>query len=195
MSVFYKFTTSGIGNVIVGRLFPFKTTGQIASESGDSKFTTNELKPPLVGGYYNTSLILETMDGERIIMPEAAVTVNKAKKIVTTDLVSGKGTVKEYISDKDIQLTIVVGIVATDEEWNIIDAYPEQGVKDLKRILDRNESINIYSQFLALFDLNGGLLKVVIEDYSLHQETAYNRQVFTIKAISDYDHILYSEED
>lgn len=195
MSVFYKFTTSGIGNVIVGRLFPFKTTGQIASESGESHFKTEKTKMPLVGAYYDTSLILKTRDGEQIIIPEAAATVVKKKIIVKTPLVSGNGTIKEYISEKDIELTIIVGIVAIDDEKNIIDAYPEDEIKKLRKILDRKESINIVSPFLSLFEIDGGSLNVVIEEYKVTQQTAYNREVFTITAVSDYDHTLYADEN
>jgi hypothetical protein len=195
MNVYYQFTTTGLGSALKGRLFPFKSSVQDQSINGNSDFTTNKLKMPLVGAYYMSPLLLQTMDGERINIPEAAVTLIKSKEIKTTPLVSGNGTIKEFISDKDIDITIIVGIVATDEEGNIIDAYPEKGIKDLQKILDKKESILIFSSFLSLFEIDGGSLKVVITEYSLSQQTAYNRQVITIKATSDFDHILYAEED
>lgn len=184
MSLYYKFTSSGLDTVVKSKIYPLHST-----------VGSTQLKMPLVAAFYITPLMLQTIDGERITIPEAVVSLTKAKEIKKTTVVAGNGTVKEYISDKDVSLNIVLGIVATDDEGNIVDAYPEKGVKDLQKILDKKESIMMFSSFLSLFEIDGGFLKVVIDEYTVIQETAYNRQVFTIKATSDYDHTIYAEED
>lgn len=195
MSFYYKFTSSGLDTVVKSRVYPLHSTVGRNQEPGNSEMVTNKIRMPLVSAFYITPLMLQTIDGERITIPEAVVSLTKSKEIKKTTVVAGNGTVKEYISDKDISLNIVVGIVATDDEGNIIDAYPEKGVKDLQKILDKKESIMMFSSFLSLFEIDGGFLKVVIDEYTVIQETAYNRQVFTIKATSDYDYTIYAEED
>ena len=49
------------------------------------------------------------------------------------------------------------------------------------------------SDFLKLFDLDGGELGIVVKNYTVHQDTHLNRQVFEIQALSDYDYNLLIE--
>lgn len=195
MNLYYKFTTTGLDTAIKGKVYSLQSTVKDDHGNGDSSFTTNKLKMPLYGGFYATPLFLQTLDGIGLTIHEAIATITKSKEIKSTPLVAGKGTVKEYISDKDIDLSIIIGIVATDDQGNIVDEYPESGIKDLQKILDRNESILVFSSFLSLFGIDGGSLKVVVTEYSLTQQTAYNRQTITIKAVSDFDNTIYSVEN
>lgn len=195
MNIGYRFTSSGLDIAVKSAIYPLKSTVADSTGSSNSNMVTNKLKMPLVSAFYITPLLLQTIDGDRITIPEAVVSLTKSKEIKTTPIVSGNGTIKEYISDKDVDLNIVVGIVATDDEGNIIDAYPEKGIKELQKILDRKESIMLFSSFLSLFEIDGGSLKVVITEYTVVQQTAYNRQVFSIKATSDYDHTIYAEDN
>jgi hypothetical protein len=118
----------------------------------------------------------------------------KRKRIVSTAVVGGSGTVKEFIGDDDMSIDITVGIVATDGAGNIIDEYPENEVYRLIDLLDA-KTIDIYSPFLDLFDLDGGMFKIVVTDYGVTQSTHTNRQVVTINALSDYDYTIYYEEN
>ena len=124
MSLYYQFTTTGLDSAIKGKIYPLKSIVSSDQADGNSSFVTNKLKMPLFGGFYITPLFLQTLDGVGLTIPEAIVTLTKSKDIKATQLVAGNGTVKEYISDKDIDLSIVVGLVATDDQGNIVDEYP-----------------------------------------------------------------------
>jgi hypothetical protein len=184
----YKFVASGIGNVVKANVYP------LARPSA--------LKAPVVypsgymGKFVTIPIVLRSQKtGKELSIPEALVTLTRKKKIVSTQVVGGNGTVKEFISDDDMDVTIVLGIVATDEDGNIIDEYPEAGIRDLREILDERNSIDITSDFLKLFDIDGGSdCRIVVTDYSMTQETHSNRQVVNITALSDYDYTIYSEE-
>jgi hypothetical protein len=168
---------------------------------------------PLVGtvaGNATTGIALEEMLGKNIIVPialraggakepplyipEAIVSIRKRKNIVSTMVVGGSGTIKEFISDEDMDIEITAGVVATDIANTIIDEYPEQNLHKLMNILDSKKGIEVWSPFLELFDLDGGYFKMVVEEYSMVQSTHTNRQQVSIKAVSDYDYTIFSEE-
>jgi hypothetical protein len=131
--------------------------------------------------------------GKVIHIAEAIVNITKKKYIVSTRIVGGAGTVKEFIGEDDMAVDIVLGIAATDELGNIIDEYPEAQMRDLIEMLDMTR-IDVYSPFLELFDLDGGLLKLVVTDYSVSQSTHTNRQAVSINAITDYDYVIFEQE-
>jgi isopentenyl diphosphate isomerase/L-lactate dehydrogenase-like FMN-dependent dehydrogenase len=141
-------------------------------------------------GIFNAIKGMGAYSGERIIMDEAVISLQKTKSIVTTQIVGGTGTVKEYISDADIDITISAALVATDYADNIIDEYPEEGIKQLRKVIDTPETIKATSKFLELFEID----RMVIKEVSITQATHSNRQEITIKALSDYDYTIYNEE-
>ncbi|MDR0546314.1 MAG: DUF6046 domain-containing protein [Dysgonamonadaceae bacterium] len=195
----YKFVFSSAGFLVKQAVYPL---AGIESNTPNDKgnWATEDLKIPVVpmgvsGRFYSLPVILQSADtSEYVELPEAVVSITKSKKIVTTDIVGGNGTVKEFISDNDIEINIFVGIVSVDDAGNIIDKYPAEGVKALCSILDRREAIRITSDFLELFDIDGGYFHAVITDYSITQQTHSNRQEVTIKALSDYDYTIGYEE-
>ena len=63
----------------------------------------------------------------------------------------------------------------------------------LRKLLDEPERLDIVSPFLERFDLDGGDFGIVVESYSVKQDTASNRQVVEITAVSDYDYNLLVE--
>ena len=74
------------------------------------------------------------------------------------------------------------------------DVYPDKGVEKLRKLLDEPNRLEVVSDFLKLFDLDGGEFGIVVKSYSVNQETHTNRQVFSITAVSDYDYNLFIEE-
>jgi len=119
---------------------------------------------------------------------------------VATPVLNGKGTVKEMITDGDLDLTITLAVVSGSAEGDFdnsitesYDTYPYNGVERLRKLLDEPERLDVVSDFLNLFDLDGGELGIVVKSYSVHQNTHLNRQVFEIQALSDYDYNLLIE--
>lgn len=161
---------------------------------------------PLVSGkdLYGRDIVVPlTIKGkaDQIYLPEAVVNISRERNIVATPVLNGKGTVKEMITDGDLSLSISVAIMSNsddgkyDENLSVFnDLYPYKGVERFRRLLEEPNRLDIVSDFLKLFDLDGGDLGIVVKSYSVNQETHLNRQVFEIQAISDYDYNLLIEE-
>ncbi|MEG1574387.1 MAG: DUF6046 domain-containing protein [Bacteroidales bacterium] len=161
-----------------------------------------EMPYPLVSGndLYGRSLIVPLYlrsTSDEIYFPEAVVSVSRARNIVTTPVLNGRGTVKELITDGDIELSLSLAVVSTADDGSYdapaasaADVYPYKGVERLRKLLDTPERLDVVSDFLALFDLDGGDFGIVIKNYKVQQDTHLNRQVFEVEALSDYDYDL-----
>lgn len=196
-NVNFKFIASGLGHIVKANIYPLVPVVE-QEITANGNFVTHNIKQPIVdvyGKYVIMPLVLKTKEGKSLSIPEAIVNITKRKIITQTQLVGGNGTIKEYICDDDMDISIAVGIVAADQEGNIIDEYPFEGIKQLREILDLKESIDVTSDFLKIFDLDGGDFKIVVSEYTIQQSTAYNRQVVDIKAVSDYDYTIKYFED
>lgn len=160
---------------------------------------------PLVSGedLFGRDLIVPlTLKGSRdtLRFQEAVVNVSRSRNIVATPVLNGRGTVKEMITDGDLDLTITLAVVSGSKDGDFdgtstesYDVYPYNGVERLRKLLDEPERLDVVSDFLKLFDLDGGELGVVVKSYTVHQDTHLNRQVFEIQALSDYDYNLLIE--
>lgn len=160
---------------------------------------------PMVSGrdLFGRDLIVPlTIKGSEDTMrfQEAVVNVSRSRNIVATPVLNGRGTVKEMITDGDLDLTITLAVVSGSAEGDFdnsitesYDTYPYNGVERLRKLLDEPERLDVVSDFLKLFDLDGGELGIVVKSYSVHQDTHLNRQVFEIQALSDYDYNLLIE--
>lgn len=157
----------------------------------------------LLGKDLIVSLTMKS-DNYEFTFKEAVVNVTRERTIVATPVLNGKGTVKEMITDGDFKVSIQLAVVSNttagdfdggeDDECPIYDVYPYNGVEQVRRMLDEHCRINIVSDFLKLFDLDGGDFGIVVESYSISQETHTNRQVIDIEAVSDYDYDLLIEQ-
>jgi hypothetical protein len=209
--IFYL-ATGGLGDIAKRNLYRLVPVLD-DSRQGSSVPYYHEIKQPLVGmvaGNATTGMTVGEMLGKNVIVPivlrsngtkeeplyipEAIVSITKRKNIVSTPVVGGSGTVKEFISDEDMEIEITAGIVASDLSGNIIDEYPEDKMHDLMNIIDSKKGIEVWSPFLELFDLDGGYFKMIVTDYTVVQSTHTNRQVVNIKAVSDYDYTIMSYE-
>lgn len=166
----------------------------------------NGAQYPMVSGtdLFGTDIIVPIsikLDNETMFFPEAVVNISRERNIVATPVLNGKGTVKEMITNGDLELSISLAIVSTSEDGDYdghsqryYDTYPYKGVERLRKMLDEPRRLDIVSDFLKLFDLDGGDFGIVVKSYSVNQETATNRQVFEISAVSDYDYNLLIEQ-
>lgn len=107
-------------------------------------------------------------------------TVSQPKNIITTQIQGSEfgGSVKEYISRGDYQITIQGGIFGQN------GVYPKDGVQSLIEYLEAPVPLNIDSRFLTLFSIQ----KIVVEDYQFFQRKGRpSEQLFEIRATSDID--------
>lgn len=185
----------------------------VASLATSRKYLDSDLKGPDAGGtpyplvsgenLFGRDLVVPlTLKGSRdtLRFPEAVVNVSRSRNIVATPVLNGRGTVKEMITDGDLDLTITLAVVSGSAEGDFdgtstesYDVYPYNGVERLRKLLDEPERLDVVSDFLKLFDLDGGELGIVVKNYTVHQDTHLNRQVFEIQALSDYDYDLIIE--
>lgn len=115
-------------------------------------------------------------DGFKIDTVLADVTI--VKQIIKTNIQGVNGSVKEYISQGDYEITIKGALV--DESGQ---RYPEEQVKQLVEYCEVPESVRIYSRFL---NDNFDIQYLTIQEANFPQvEGVENVQLFEIKAVSD----------
>lgn len=132
------------------------------------------------GGTY-TDNDNNTINYPSITLDAVLFVVTQSKNIVITNVQGRNGSIKEYISDDDYNITIT-GIIAGQN-----NVYPKTEVLALKKILDSPVAINVNSWFLNQF----GVHSIVVKDYNFNQEAGRNsQQAFSISAISDIPVIL-----
>lgn len=108
----------------------------------------------------------------------ALVEVNMQKNIVKTAVQGRDGTVKEYVSDGDYQVTIRGGLFSSFSY-----AYPKEDMQTLLSLLALKTPLTVISEYLLQFNI----YELVVEDYSFSQkEGVQNVQLFEIKTVSDY---------
>ena len=192
-----KYRASGLRPVVLSE----DRTGETATFDS----ATEGAPYPMVGGtdlYGRDFIVPLTIKGknDQMYFPEAVVSVSRDRNIVATPVLNGKGTVKEMITDGDLKVSISLAVVSTSKEGDydghstrIYDTYPYKGVERLRKLLDEPERLDIVSPFLERFDLDGGDFGIVVESYSVKQDTSSNRQVVEITALSDYDYNLIVE--
>lgn len=137
-----------------------------------------------------TDMVVKVPDEGLLLINDVTVNVSLQKEVVKTALVGRAGTIKEYITDGDYQLSMSVGIVATDDNGEIIDQYPERAIAQLREILERPEALEVSSAFLDLF----GITHMVVTGFSAKQMTHSNRQVIEITALSDTEYVIESND-
>jgi hypothetical protein len=103
--------------------------------------------------------------------------VAQSKNIVKTAVQGFNGTVKEYTSDGDFEITVAGSIVGQNP-----NEYPENDVQKFIKLMSIPEPLEITSEFLGIF----GITNVVVESFGLQQSAGFrNVQPFTIRMLSD----------
>ena len=136
-----------------------------------------------------TDLVIKVPSEGDLLINDITMNVSMQKEVVKTALVGRKGTIKEYITDGDYQITMSVGIVAVDDNGEMIDQYPERAVAQLREILERPESQEVNSAFLDMF----GISWITVTGFTVKQMTHSNRQIIEITALSDDDYVIVAE--
>jgi hypothetical protein len=108
-----------------------------------------------------------------------SMSLNAVKRIKSTVVTGGYGTVKELISIDDYKLQIR-GFAINFEE----NDYPYEDVETLQGLFELNKSLDIYSDLCEIFGINN----VVIESLNLPEIVGVqNVQPFEISLLSDAD--------
>lgn len=105
------------------------------------------------------ALELEGQTG-RMKLETAVLVCSQSRNIVTTALQGRDGTVKEYISDGDYQISVDALLLGQNGY-----RFPESEVRTLVSLLKEKASLKVYSQFLQFF----GVQDVVVEGYNVGQ--------------------------
>jgi hypothetical protein len=116
-------------------------------------------------------------NGDGYFIVETAIgSVTQSRNIVKTPIQGRNGTVKEYVSDGDFEISIVGKIVDTGNK------YPDDQLNDIVNILKVQNEIVIINNFIKQF----GIDNVVIESYSFSQvEGSNNQYEMNISLVSD----------
>lgn len=129
---------------------------------------------------------------------ECTFQISQSKNIVTTALQGINGTVKEYASDGDLQISIngkISGVYnSISDSFESSSLYPSSYVQDLVAALKVPAHIPISNEILAKYF---NTHYAVVTNYSFPRATAgMNYQDFTIDLISDRPlEIVLSEAD
>jgi len=111
-----------------------------------------------------------------ITLETVLLSVNQSKEIVKTKVQGRAGTVKEYISLGDYEVTIAAILTGTN------GVYPKSDVQDMLTMLQCNNAVSVVSWYLDLFGINS----IVIDSFDINQdEGAYSRQAISVTASSD----------
>lgn len=124
--------------------------------------------------------------GSNIEIDECILSVTQEKNIVSTPLQGRDGTVKEYISDGDYNITAEIAVTNYNQKGGELNdessfEYPKEKLETLVKLLQVKDTIIVDSAFLDVF----GVTSVVVQSYSLQQETHSNRQSLQIQLLSD----------
>lgn len=195
----YLFIAAGVGRrarMALCKLKPSQVNAHVPSWEGHGGTPeTVELSVPITdrsyweGRYVLTELTLRKENGDTLMINDAVVSLSREKHIVRTTLVGLDGTIKEYICNGDYDISIAVGIVAV-ENGQIVDEYPEEGIRKVREFLDENKAVEVSSVFFDIFDIP----RMVVTRFSVRQDTQSNRQTIDIKALSDDDYTIKSTE-
>ena len=166
----------------------FEVSKYIGKDENPELLNLGELE----GKQWLTSLALK-YDGKEFIFNECIITLNIEKNIVTTALQGRNGTIKEYISDGDYNISVDAGIstYTLDYKEDFDITYPIDAVAELKKFLSIPEALEVQSDFLEIF----GIKSAVVKSFGLQQETHSNRQSINIQMLSDEPYEIKLKED
>lgn len=180
------------GQHFAKKLIRFKELGGSPERDG---ITVHEIGQPITnpeyweGRWVLCKLRLERENGEGLTFADAVAAASREHRIVSTPLTGRDGTVKEYINAGDWAVNIVIGLQCLEDNV-IADKWPEDELRQLRKLLEANEALRVHSTFLAALNIG----RLVIRSYSISQMTEANYQVVEISAVSDEDYEIFSTD-
>ena len=139
--------------------------------------------------------IRQNVTVQPIVINNGLITVRQGRNIVRTKLVNASGTIKEYVSDDDFEITITGAIEHSDAETARLqaDTRPLVEMQNFVRTLKATQEIPIASNYLNdVFDVT----QIVITGYELGQKSgSRGLQYFNLTAISDTAKIIQQNRE
>jgi len=115
---------------------------------------------------------------DRIDLDHVMVSVKQQKMIVKTQVEGMDGTIKEYVSLGDYEITIDGALVNMEDNASS----PDEIESDLVRFLNYNDSIEVVGKAISAY----GIRSVVVIDYVRSEKRGYINEVpFRIRLLSD----------
>lgn len=166
------------------------TTGKFVQQTTTDveRFDTGRAiqRTSMLGTPVFSDMILSYGNDLELQLDVVLIDITAKKNIVETKIVGRAGTVKENISDDDYSINIK-GVLYS-ETPNIV---PSDALIKLNKLRRVNDTINVISPFLDLFDI----FQLVIKDVKIgQQEGKMNIIPFTISAVSDEYLSIYIED-
>lgn len=129
------------------------------------------------------TIILKT-DNANSIELDAVIDCNSTKNIVSTAINGVSGTVKEWVSNGDVAITIDVTLLGEGND------YPREKVAELMSLLQANQSLQVGNKTLNEV---WGVTRIVVTSFSMPPTPCYNYQTFSISAVSDEAYVIEEE--
>ena len=109
---------------------------------------------------------------------EPVISIKGSNNIVTRNIAKskGRGTVKEYWSQNDYEIT--VNGIFFSEDFN---AYPEADVLRLKELFNAKEALEVKCDLLRIWDI----FKIVVTDWDIPFTKGTSVQAWSFNALSD----------
>ena len=167
--------TSLLGTPIYGTLFiemPEYTTFDFNDFTNEYVETSNFLASNKVNG-----------ETQGLFLNGVIIDATVNKTIVKTDVIDLKGTVKEYIGESDLTITIR-GYVASQNP----NEYPDDDARLIKSYSSAPVSLKVTNDFLNNIL---GVTQIVVESCQLSQQQGLrNVQYFQLSCVSDIDYTI-----
>lgn len=117
-------------------------------------------------------------------LDHVTVDCTMSKRIVTTAINGRPGTVKEWVSDGDVVITVVAKVMMGDE------SYPAEAVRTILDELKRPETMKVVNELLNnVWDVQ----RVVVTSVKTTNRTDRNWEEVTIGMLSDEEYLVEEE--
>jgi hypothetical protein len=178
--------TSLYGTPMYGTLFiqrPEYTTFEYNDFTNEYVETPNPLASNKSFGTLNVAPGINTEGAQGLFLNGVIIDATVNKTIVKTEVIDLKGTVKEYMGESDLTITIR-GYVASQNP----DEYPDDDARLIKSYSSAPVSLKVTSDFLNNIL---GVSQIVIESCQMSQQQGLrNVQYFQLNCVSDIDYTI-----
>jgi hypothetical protein len=178
--------TSLYGTPMYGTLFiqrPEYTTFEYNDFTNEYVETPNSLASNKSFGTLNVAPGINTEGAQGLFLNGVIIDATVNKTIVKTEVIDLKGTVKEYMGESDLTITIR-GFVASQNP----DEYPDDDARLIKSYSSAPVSLKVTSDFLNNIL---GVSQIVIESCQMSQQQGLrNVQYFQLNCVSDIDYTI-----
>ena len=178
--------TSLYGTPMYGTLFiqrPEYTTFEYNDFTNEYVETPNPLASNKSFGTLNVAPGINTDGAQGLFLNGVIIDATVNKTIVKTEVIDLKGTVKEYMGESDLTITIR-GYVASQNP----DEYPAVDARLIKSYSSAPVSLKVTSDFLNNIL---GVSQIVIESCQMSQQQGLrNVQYFQLNCVSDIDYTI-----